>query len=233
MASALEEPTMRKTLGLCILALTLTAGTAHAQGIFLDKGDRGISAAVGAAAIGTGWSASVVPCYTYRGVFDVGVDVTRYSYSSGDAKHLSSIGVMPFATAYLTRAEDGRLPVSVAGTLAVQKRIFMGNGGAPNPDGWGVLLGGSFFRRMEFSNTFAGIPEIFVAYDLQATTWHSTAADGNAAVAPGQLTNYEQKPRALFRANLAFKGDKALYTVVPYVGYQSGFAVGGSVGAVF
>jgi len=224
---------MRKTLGLCFLALILTAGTARAQGLFLEKGEPGISAAVGAAAIGTGWSASVVPSYTYRGVFDVGLDVTRYSYSSGDAKHLSSIGLMPFANIYLTRAEDGRLPVSVSATLAVEKRLFMGNGNAPNPDGWGVLVGGSFFRRIEFSNTFAGIPEIFVAYDLQATTWHSTAVDSSAAVRPGQQTNYDQKPRALFRANLAFKGEKVLYTVVPYVGYQAGLAVGGNVGALF
>ena len=225
---------MRKTLGLCFLALTLTAGTAHAQGLFLEKGEPGKSAAVGAAAIGTGWSASVVPCYTYRGMFDVGLDVTRYSYSSGDAKHLSSIGLMPFATAYLARAEDGRFPASVSGTLGVQKRIFMGNGGAPNPDGWGVLLGGSLFRRIEFSNTLASIPEVFVAYDLQATTWHSTAVDANAAVHnQGQKTDYDQKPRAFFRANMAFKGEKALYTVIPYVGYQAGFAVGGSFGAIF
>ena len=45
---------MRTTFGLCFLALTLTAATAHAQGVFLEKGDPGISATVGAAAIGTG-----------------------------------------------------------------------------------------------------------------------------------------------------------------------------------
>ena len=225
---------MRKTLGLCFLALTLTAATAHAQGLFLEKGQPGISAAVGAAAIGTGWSASVVPSYTYRGVFDVGIDVTRYSYGSGDANHLSAIGLMPFANVYFARAEDGRSPVSVSGTLGVQKRLFMGNGGAPNPDGWGVLLGGSIFRRIEFSNSLAAIPEIFVAYDLQAITWHSTAIDANAAVRnQGQETNYDQKPRAFLRVNMGFKGEKTLYTVAPYVGYQAGFAVGGNVGAIF
>jgi hypothetical protein len=224
---------MRKTLGLCFLALTLTAATARAQGLFLEKGDPGISATVGAAAIGTGWSASVVPSYTYRGMFDVGIDVTRYSYSNGDANHLSSIGLMPFANVYLTRAEDGHLPVSVAGTLGVEKRMFMGNGGSPNPDGWGVLFGASVFRRIDFSNSFAGIPEIFVAYDLQATTWHGTTIDANAGSRPGQTTNYDQKPRAFLRANMGFKGEKTVYTVAPYVGYQAGLAVGGNVGAIF
>jgi hypothetical protein len=233
MATALEEPTMRKTIGLCFLALTMTAGTARAQGLFLDKGQPGIGAAVGGATTGTAWTASVVPCFTYRGVFDIGVDLTRYGFTSGDANHLWALGVMPFATAYLARAEEGQFPVSVSATLGIQKRLFMGNGGAPNPDGWGVLAGVSAFRRLEFSNTFAGIPEVFVAYDLQSTTWHSTTTDGNAAVHPGQLTNYEHNPRALLRLNMAFSGEKTLYTVIPYLGYQTGFAVGANVGAIF
>jgi hypothetical protein len=128
MTSALEEPTMRKTFGLCFLALSLTAATAQAQGVFLENGQPGISAAVGGSVIGTGWSASVVPSYTYRGIFDVGLEVTRYSYTSGDEKGLSSIGLMPFANVYFLRAEDGQFPISVSGTLAIQKRIYMGNG---------------------------------------------------------------------------------------------------------
>jgi hypothetical protein len=240
MASALEEPTMRKTLGLCFLALTLTAATAHAQGLFLEKGEPGTSAAVGGAAIGTGWSASVVPSYTYRGMFDVGVDLTWYGYnnSNSDASKLSAIGAMPFVNVYFIRAGDDTakiaLPVSVSGTLGVEKRMFTGNGLEPNPDGWGLLLGGSLFRRMDFSNTFAGIPEIFIAYDLQATTWHSAAAGANAAVhTQGQTTEYDHKARAFLRANMAFRSDKILYTIVPYVGYQAGFAVGGNLGAIF
>jgi hypothetical protein len=109
----------------------------------------------------------------------------------------------------------------------------MGNGDASNPDGWGVLAGGSAFRRIEFSNSFAGIPEVFVAYDLQSITWHSDTLDGNAAVRPGQKTNYENNARVLFRANLAFGGEKSVYTVVPYVGYQGGFAAGANLGAIF
>jgi len=237
MASALEEePTMRKTLGLCLLALTLTAGTAQAQGLFLEKGDRGISAVAGGAAIGTGWSASVAPSYTYRGMFDVGVDLTWYGYnnSNSDANKLSAIGAMPFVNVYFLRAGDGPLPVSVSGTFAFEKRMFVGNGSEPNPDGWGMLLGGSLFRRMDFTNTFAGIPEIFLSYDLQATTWHSAANGANAAVHnQGEETKYQHKPRVFLRGNMAYKGDKLLYTVVPYVGYQTGFAVGANLGAIF
>ena len=225
---------MRKTLGLCFLALTLIAATAHAQGVFLEKGQPGISATAGAATIGTGWTASVTPSYTYRGMFDVGLDVTRYSYTKGDANHLSAIGLMPFATAYFTRADDGPLPVSISGTLAVQRRLFMGNGAAPNPDGWGLLLGGSVFRRVDFSSSIAGIPELFVGYDLQSTTWHSTTVDAESANRGlGQTTKYDHNLRLFLRPNVAFKTEKVTYTVGPYVGYEAGFAIGANLGAIF
>jgi hypothetical protein len=32
---------------------------------------------------------------------------------------------------------------------------------------------------------------------------------------------------------MAFIGDKTTYTLVPYVGYQAGFAVGANLGAIF
>jgi len=105
---------MRKTLGLCFLALTLTAATAHAQ-VFLEKGEPGTSAAVGGAAIGTGWSASVVPSYTYRGMFDVGVDLTWYGYnnSNSDASKLSAIGAMPFVNVYFYPRRDDTAKIAL------------------------------------------------------------------------------------------------------------------------
>jgi hypothetical protein len=167
-------------------------------------------------------------------MFDVGLDLTWYGYNNGDASKLSAIGAMPFVNVYFLRAGEGPVPVSVSGTLGVEKRIFMGNGSEPNPDGWGLLLGGSLFRRMDFTNTFAGIPEIFLAYDLQATTWHSAADGANAAVHnQGEHTDYQHKARMFFRPNMAFRSDKIVYTIVPYVGYQAGFAVGANLGAIF
>jgi hypothetical protein len=32
---------------------------------------------------------------------------------------------------------------------------------------------------------------------------------------------------------MAIRSDKILYTIVPYVGYQAGFAIGGNLGAIF
>jgi hypothetical protein len=224
---------MRKIIGLFILALTSTAATAQAQGLFLEKGQPGVGIAAGGALIGNAWTASVIPTYTYRGVFDVGIDVTRYAYNKDKANHLSAIGAMPFATVYIARSEEGAIPVSLSGTLGIQKRIYMGNGDAANPDGWGLLLGLSAFRRFQTSDTFALIPELFLAYDMQVTTWHSAALDSKAGAAPGQSTDTDHKARLLVRANLAWKSGTTQYIITPYGGYQAGLAYGANVGVVF
>jgi hypothetical protein len=224
---------MRTTFGLCFLALALTATTAHAQGVFLEKGQPGVGVALGGGVIGNGWNASLVPSLTYRGVFDVGLEMTGFGFTSGDTNHLGAIGLMPFTNVYFTRSEDGPLPISISGTLGVQKRFFLGNGNAPNPDGWGLLAGGSAFRRIAFSDTFAGIPELFVAYDLQVVTWHSGVIDSKAGASPGQKTDPQHKARVLIRANMSFRGEKTLFTLTPYLGYQAGLAVGINVGAIF
>jgi hypothetical protein len=226
---------MRKIIGLFILALTSTAATAQAQGLFLEKGQDGMGVAAGGALIGNAWTVSAIPTYTYRGVFDVGIDVTRYAYTKGDANHLSAIGAMPFATVYFARAEEGTLPISLSGTLGIQKRIYMGNGSVLNPDGWGLLMGVSAFRRIDTSDGFAIIPEIFAAYDLSVITWHSSSRDGTTGVnAPGQKTEPTHSVRAHVRANLAWKSADKQYIVTPYVGYQAaGVAYGANVGVVF
>jgi hypothetical protein len=95
----------------------------------------------------------------------------------------------------------------------------MGNGAAPNPDGWGLLLGASVFRRVDFSTSIAGIPELFFGYDLQSITWHSTTVDAKSANRSlGQTTKYDHNIRL-------FLG--------PYVGYEAGFAIGANLGGIF
>jgi len=106
---------MRKTLGLCFLALTLTAATAHAQGLFLEKGEPGTSAAVGGAAIGTGWSASVVPSYTYRACLTWESTLPGMGTTTATAMRASSqaIGAMPFVNVYFIRAGDDTAKIAL------------------------------------------------------------------------------------------------------------------------
>lgn len=225
---------MRKTVGLFFVSLMLAAGSAHAQGTFLEDGFSGTGMTVGAGMIKGAWTASFAPSYTYRGAFDVGLDITRFTYTSGDTNGLWSLGLTPFTRAYLNRAENGVLPISIAADLAIQKRFYIGNGNAPNPDGWGILAGGAIFRRVEFTDGVTGIPEFDVAYDMSAITWHSTSSDQNASArSKGQVTEYTHAVRATLRLNLAVRRGDLLYTVSPYVVYENDTNVGLNVGLVF
>jgi hypothetical protein len=225
---------MQKSAGLLFVTLMLAAGSARAQGLFLEEGHGGYGTSVGAGVVKDGWAVSVIPTYTYRGVLDVGLAATRYDYTGGDAKELWAVGLQPFARAYLVSASDGELPVSLTADLGIEKRLYMGNGNTPNPDGWGAVLGGSAFRRIDFSDGFAAIPEFFLAYDLGAITWHSASADQNAAARnKGQTSEYTHGARAILRFNMAVRSDKTTYTVVPYAGYQGALAAGLNLGAMF
>jgi hypothetical protein len=225
---------MRKTVGLFFVSLMLAAGSAHAQGTFLEDGFSGTGMTAGAGMIKDAWTLSFAPSYTYRGAFDVGLDITRFAYTGGDASGLSAVGVTPFTRAYLNRAENGNLPISIAADLAIQKRFYLGNGNSPNPDGWGILAGGAIFRRVEFTDGVTGIPEVDVAYDMSAITWHSASSDQNAAArSKGQTTEYTHGVRATLRLNLAVRRGDLLYTVAPYIVYQNATNVGLNVGLVF
>jgi hypothetical protein len=75
---------MRKIIGLCFLTATLLASSAHAQSIFIDKGDpSAVDAMVGGGLVKNAWGVGVTAGYSYRGVFDVGADFTRYAYTGG------------------------------------------------------------------------------------------------------------------------------------------------------
>jgi len=89
----------------------------------------------------------------------------------------------------------------------------------------GPAAGGSLFRRMDFTSTFAGFRG-FIAYDLQATTWHSAAEGANAPFTiQGETTEYKHNARRVLpRGNMANQGGKLIY--VYHCGYQSGLAVG-------
>jgi hypothetical protein len=90
MAAAWEEPSMRKIIGLCFLTATLFASSARAQSIFIDKGDPStMDVTVGGGLVKNSWGAGLGAGYSYRGVFDVGADFTRYAYTAGTNKKLA------------------------------------------------------------------------------------------------------------------------------------------------
>ncbi len=230
---------MRKLIGLLFLTATLTATSANAQGIFIDRGDpNAVSATAGGRyLVDSSFGGSVAGGFTYRGVFDVGAEVTYLKYNGGDFKKLAGISVAPFATWYVMRGEEDDLPVSIAFTLAVMREFLTGNTPVANPEAWGVFAGPSVFRKFELGQSTVFIPEVLAGYDGKATRKYSGALDqtmGSSDQATGYATSMKHNVRALLRLNLLFKtASKARYTVTPFVGYQTGVTAGANFGALF
>jgi hypothetical protein len=231
---------MRKLIGLCFLTATLVATSARAQGIFIEKGDPDtMSATVGGGIFKDAWGAGIAGGYSYRGVFDVGLDFTRFAYTAGDNNKLAGYSVAPYANWHIIRHDVDEFPVSIAATFAVQRIFYTGNGPVANPEGWGLVGGGSVYRRMEFGSSLVFIPEAFVGLDVSSTRFYSSAGDQNSGNTVDQTVNYRSSTkysvRALFRPNLLLHVGNSNYVLVPYVGYEGAlaFSAGANVGAIF
>ncbi len=230
---------MRKFIGLCFLTATLVASSARAQGIFIEKGDPDtISATVGGGVFKNAWGAGIAGGYSYRGVFDVGLDFTRFAYTGGDNNTLAGYSVAPYGTWHIVRHDVDEFPVSIAATFAVQRIFYAGNGLA-NPEGWGLVAGGSVYRRMEFGTSLVFIPEAFVGFDMASTRFYTSAGDQNSGntvdQSAGYKTTFKYSVRALFRPNLLMHAGNSNYVLAPYVGYEGALALsaGANVGALF
>jgi hypothetical protein len=231
---------MRKLIGLCFLSAILLASSAHAQGIFIDRGDpSAISATANGAFIKNAYGGGVGASWSYRGVFDAGADVTFLKYNAGTHTNLSALVIAPFATWHFLRAEEDEMPISVSFTVGAQRDIFFGNAPVASPEAFALWLGPSVYRRFELSQSLTFVPEALVAYEYRMTRYYSSALDQTAgnlrdgSGADGYSTESKQMPRVLLRPNLLVKAGNTRYIVQPYVGWVGDLAAGGSIGALF
>ena len=238
MAAAWEEPSMRKLIGLGFVTATLLATSAHAQGIYIDRGDPNtVTAAIGGGMVKDAYAGSLLGGWSYRGVFDAGADFTYYKYTGGNNKNLNGFSLTPFLTWHAMRVEEDEMPISLSFTGGVQHEMYTGNDPVASPEGWGVFIGPSVYRRFEFGTSMVFVPELLAAYNLKATRYFSGALDqasGNVRDASqGYRTEMKHSARILLRPNLLVKAGNTKYLIMPYAGYQDGFAVGANVGALF
>jgi hypothetical protein len=241
MAAPWEEPSMRKLIGLFFLTATLAATTAHAQGIFIDRGDpSAISASAGFKYLtDSSMGGALIVGWSYRGVFDVGADVTYLKYKGGSVKDLAGISATPFLTWHVMRGEEEDLPVSISLGFGVMREFFMGNAPVTNPEAWGGYFGPSVFRRIELGTRLVFVPELLAAYDLKVTRQYSSALDqtsGNRSDlsgASGYQSEMKHGIRGLAKLNFMFKAGNTKYLAVPYGGYHGGAMGGVNLGALF
>jgi hypothetical protein len=234
---------MRKLIGLCFLTATLLASSANAQSIFIEKGDPSTMSATLGGQYGGLYGGSLNLGYSYRGVFDVGLDASGTHFTAGDNKNLNALNVMPFMNWHAFRSDVDELPVSISFLVGIEKLLYAGNNVRANgattsdtyasPSGWGVVLGGSVYRRLEIGTSMLLIPEAVVAYEFMSTRYYSNAMDqnnpsvGDNSVVNGYRQTSKHGVRALGRLNLGFQSGERVWTVTPYGGVQ------GTYGAVF
>ena len=232
---------MRKLIGLLFLTATLAATSAHAQGIFIDRGDpNALSASAGFKYLtDSSMGGSLIVGWSYRGVFDAGADITYLKYKGGSVKELSGISATPFLTWHAMRGEEEELPVSISLGLGVMREFFMGNGPVVSPEAWGLYLGPSVYRRIEIGARVVFVPEVLAAYDLKVTRYYSGALDQNSgntrdrSGGTGYRSDTKHYGRALLKLNWLIKAGNTRYLAVPYGGYQGGPIGGVNVGALF
>jgi hypothetical protein len=193
-----------------------------------------MNAMVGGGVLKEAWGASLVGAYSYRGVFDVGVDLTRYAYTAGANKKLAGYSAMPYVDVHFLRSDE-TMPISVSALAGIERIAYTGNGPVANPEAWSVLVGATVYRRFEFGTHIVFSPQAMLTYQRQLTRFYSSADDqtsGNGA-APGERRGYgdvtTQILGGLVRANLLY--DRI--TVVPYAGFQGALVAGLDVGTLF
>ena len=205
----------KKLIGLCFLTATLLASSAHAQGIFIDKGDpnavdrhgrrRNREGRLGSRSSLAGYS---VPRRVRRRR-----GLRYYTYTAGDNKNLNGLSLTPFVTWHAFRGEEDELPVSIAVTFAVQRDRLHRQRPGRQPRGLGPASSGpSVYRRMEFGTSLVFVPELLVAYDFADTATTATPATkspGNISDLRAGVSNYrsdtKHNVRALLRPNLLYK----------------------------
>jgi hypothetical protein len=232
---------MRKLIGLCFLTATLLASAANAQSIFIDKGDPSTMSVTLGGSMGNAYGGALSLGYSYRGVIDMGLDVSGSRFTAGRTKNLNGLDIAPYLNWHAYRSDVDEMPISISFLVAMEKLVYNNNGPVAPPEGWGVIAGGTIYRRIDIGTSMAFIPEALIAYDFMYTRFYSNAGDQNGPTIGDNTTVNAPSPvskhsaRALLRLNLGFLSGGHVYTVTPYGGYQGsafGVVAGLSAGVV-
>jgi hypothetical protein len=221
---------MRTIIGLCFLTATLAANSVKAQSLFIEEGDPNtIAVTVGGGMMKEAVGGTLTGGFSYRGVFDVGAEFTFAKFTGGMKEELTGLSLMPFLKWGLLN-EGKEYPISMAAVFGVNKHMTLGNGPIPGPDGWGVLLGPSIYKRMNLSSSFKMIPEVLVALDMDATRHYSKARDQVSKYTEPYGTDIVYDVRALLKLNMTYASGTQTYIIMPYAGYQGALVAGANIG---
>lgn len=141
-------------LALSFIALAfLPARAAHAQSLFMEKGESGFTAAGGVAANGDGSAVSLGAGYSHEGIFDIGAILSRTSYDNTGWLNARSLGVRGYAN----------LNLSLLGATVSYERLFFSTDVPTFYDvhmsGWGMFVGAFAHLPLDFGKGFGAVPQ--------------------------------------------------------------------------
>lgn len=164
-------------LGLLLLAAVLPR-MAMAQGIFTERGQDAVAAAVAVSGQGNASALSVGVGYSLGGSIDAGLVLHRYRFDDYyyyyDRYQIGATGVQLHANLHLVK-QNRQLPISLGATSGFQKLFFSDD--VPNvesPSGWSLWLGGFASHRFDLTDRIAAVPQVTLGLahgSFSHTTW--------------------------------------------------------------
>jgi hypothetical protein len=142
-------------LGACLLS----AASAAAQSLYLDRGQRGLEGMVGWSVGPSSDGLETSVGVALDGRVDVGFAFNRYELEFDDGTSLTFKEYAPFVRYFAVKEEKDGPPVS----LALHGQFF-GDDYTDEDTGWYVMTGATIYKRLKLSKSFALYP--FVGFSF-------------------------------------------------------------------
>jgi len=218
---------MRKLQSLCFLLLTVSSGSALAQGLYLPADKSGVGAAAGFSLNEESIALSLGGGYSYRSFIDAGIFVNRHEYDEVTSANITSYGIQPYVNVHVLKQTEV-VPLSVAAMANFQKYFFSERDNQLDIDGWSLFTGGSAYRRFGLSGTVSMTPQFVVGVGYRHRTGTGGALGTVQPNAVGAVIRFDtnfgyQSPGSTSR----------LWVLNPFLAYDNALTVGFTVGAVF
>lgn len=132
-----------------LLLLAAAAGPVCGQSLYLEAGERAVEVS-GAWSTGPYSHGAGVQAAVGFGRFDLGLDVSRYTYTADDGSETSYDEYAPFVRFFALKQQAGGPPVS----LSVGAQVFVADYGTDD-SGYYVQAGPTVYRSVALTDRFA------------------------------------------------------------------------------
>jgi hypothetical protein len=164
---------MRRTLSALAILVTVPL-SAYGQSLYLSDGERAVEASVGWS---VGPSSNGVETFVsagFDGRLDVGVGISRYTYTFDDGFESTFKEYAPFARFFPVKQRDGGAPVS----LAVSGQLFVDDYTSDEDSGKYVQVGTAIYRNLTLSDDCALQPFIGFGFVAESYSFGGAPAEG-------------------------------------------------------